>query len=255
MEDDDDGVGNVPFSMDYGLAIERIRGSLSATAVDLLSALCAAPRNRLSASQAARLLGLPHHGALNLAIVRLAKALTSAVGAEPPRRADGTARWWHVICAGEDSGGRIFWILRPALRDAAIASGIYRPDDGAFADALNSNEGPLREGAVKVIRVNAYERNPVARRRCIEHYGAICSACGFDFSTVYGAVAAGVIHVHHLRPISECGGDDYEVDPISELRPVCPNCHVVLHRRQPPLSIEDLQVVLEEQRQRRPSSS
>jgi len=245
-DDHGDRVGNVPFQMDYALALERVRESLSTTQVDLLSALCVAPRNELSAGQIARLLGLTHHAALNGAIVRLAKALTKAVGVDAPKRADGTSRWWHVVAEGRysDNGTRFFWVLRPALRDAALAVGICRSDDGAFADALEPTKAPLLEGAVKVVQVNAYERNPVARRRCIEHHGAVCSVCGLDFATVYGAIAQGVIHVHHLKPISECGGEDYEVDPVTELRPVCPNCHVVLHRRQPPYGIDELRGML-----------
>jgi 5-methylcytosine-specific restriction protein A len=32
----------------------------------------------------------------------------------------------------------------------------------------------------------------------------------------------------------------YEVDPIKHLRPVCPNCHAMLHRQEPPFTIEEL---------------
>ncbi len=241
-----DFAGNVAFDIDYALALERIRDSLSPIQVGLLSALCLAKGNELSAGQIALLLGLSHHAALNGAIVQLAKALTKAVEAEPPRRVNGSVRWWHVVAEGRysENRDRFFWRLRPALRDAVLAMGICSVDRSVLVDDLEVIEGPLLEGAVRLIRVNAYERNPVARRRCIEHYGAICSVCSFDFAIVYGEVADGVIHVHHLRPLSECGGKDYEVDPIAELRPVCPNCHVVLHRRQPPFSIEELQSML-----------
>ncbi|AUL13849.1 hypothetical protein B7P02_02620 [Bordetella bronchiseptica] len=36
----------------------------------------------------------------------------------------------------------------------------------------------------------------------------------------------------------------YELDPVRGLRPVCPNCHAMLHRRTPVLSIEALQEIL-----------
>jgi len=97
----------------------------------------------------------------------------------------------------------------------------------------------LVEGSVCAITVNAYERNPEARRRCIEYYGTNCSICGFNFGTRYGEVAHGFIHVHHLRSLSEIGRQ-YIVDPIEDLRPVCPNCHAVVHRRSPPYSIEEV---------------
>ena len=37
-----------------------------------------------------------------------------------------------------------------------------------------------------------------------------------------------MIHVHHIVPVSEIG-EEYVVDPVKDLIPVCPNCHMVLH--------------------------
>lgn len=88
----------------------------------------------------------------------------------------------------------------------------------------------IMEGHKKAVYVNRYERNPVARKKCIEHYGCYCQVCDFDFEKVYGNLGEGFIHVHHKTPLSEIG-DEYEVDPIRDLIPVCPNCHAMLHRR------------------------
>jgi predicted HNH restriction endonuclease len=96
------------------------------------------------------------------------------------------------------------------------------------------------EGSVHRILVNRYERDPRAREECIRHYGAVCFICGFDFVSKYGQVAAGFTHVHHLNLLSSLG-PDYEVNPVRDLRPVCPNCHAVLHRREPPYSVEEVQ--------------
>lgn len=86
----------------------------------------------------------------------------------------------------------------------------------------------LFEGAVRKITVNAYERNPEARQQCIAAHGTTCCICGFSFGRVYGPEAEGYIHVHHLRALSDADGE-YVVDPIEDLRPVCPNCHAILH--------------------------
>lgn len=96
------------------------------------------------------------------------------------------------------------------------------------------------EGALTQVTVNIYERNTSARRVCIQHYGAKCFICGFDFKKIYGEMGDGFIHVHHIKPLSEIGGG-YTLDPIKDLRPVCPNCHAMLHRRKPAFSIEDIQ--------------
>ena len=74
----------------------------------------------------------------------------------------------------------------------------------------------------------------------MEHYGAKCFICGFDFGSAYGELAHGFIHVHHLKRLAEIGAE-YVVDPIRDLRPVCPNCHAVLHMKTPPFEIEEVQ--------------
>ncbi len=101
------------------------------------------------------------------------------------------------------------------------------------------NPDKYQEGSTKTISVNVYERNPKARKKCIEHYGDSCTICSFNFGTVFGELGEGFIHVHHLKPLSEIKGS-YNLDPITDLRPVCPNCHSMLHRQTPALSIEDL---------------
>ena len=78
---------------------------------------------------------------------------------------------------------------------------------------------------------------------CIDYYGAKCYVCGFDFGERYGQIGVGFIHVHHLIPIAE-RGQEYKVDPKQDLRPVCPNCHAMLHQSKPPLSIGDLKARL-----------
>jgi hypothetical protein len=99
------------------------------------------------------------------------------------------------------------------------------------------------EGAKRQITVNAYERDPTAKLRCIKKWGCICVACGFDFQAVYGELGKGFIHVHHLRPIHTIG-EAYVLDPEVDLRPVCPNCHSMLHKKQKVLSIEELASIL-----------
>lgn len=101
------------------------------------------------------------------------------------------------------------------------------------------------EGAVQQVLVDRYERNPEARRDCVAHWGTKCAVCDFDFACKYGALGAGYIHVHHLRLIS-AEKKEHAVDPVADLRPVCPNCHAMLHRSTPPLSIATLRQLLQD---------
>jgi 5-methylcytosine-specific restriction protein A len=103
----------------------------------------------------------------------------------------------------------------------------------------------LYEGATRQITVNAYERDPEARKLCIDHYGLSCCVCSFHFEAVYGEAGKNFIHVHHLKPLAEVR-KRYIVDPIQELRPVCPNCHAMIHRRKPIYTIEEMKELLAE---------
>ncbi|MBX3183865.1 MAG: HNH endonuclease [Polyangiaceae bacterium] len=235
--------------MDYAFALRRIEPT--SQQLDILSMFCAAPGSKLRAGDIAKRMGLSHHAPVNSAVVQLARALSKAAGVSPPVRPDGRKRWWAVIADGRSARGRFVWRLRPALRDALLAEGICAEDEAAAAHTTDERQtAGLFEGALKTVRVNAYERNQVARARCIEHYGIACSVCGVELESLYGPAAAGLIHVHHIRPISQCGGEGYQVDPIKDLRPVCPNCHTVIHRRAKPFSIEELRSMMVSQRKR-----
>jgi 5-methylcytosine-specific restriction protein A len=107
-----------------------------------------------------------------------------------------------------------------------------------FPDELEpGNE--YTEGAKRQVRVNAYERSPKARLACLKHYGYKCSICSFDFEQRYGAIGNEFMHVHHLNPLALTDGK-YLIDPVKDLRPVCPNCHAMLHRGETLLSIDEL---------------
>ena len=119
-------------------------------------------------------------------------------------------------------------------KPAAVTNYIDEPDD------ISYSEQPYKEGTVKKISVNRYERDGTARQACIDHYGAVCQACGMDFHKQYGDLGKGFIHVHHITPLHTIQ-ESYEVDPIKDLVPVCPNCHAMIHRiKDTTLSIDEL---------------
>ena len=101
---------------------------------------------------------------------------------------------------------------------------------GDEAGALDKR-GEIVEGAAKRVSVLKHERDPEARRICINAHGARCKACGIDFGEVYGDFAQGFIHVHHKTPVAQAAQDgEYRLNPKTDLVPVCPNCHAMLHR-------------------------
>ena len=104
---------------------------------------------------------------------------------------------------------------------------------------------PHFEGSQKTVTVNRYERNSKARAQCIAHFGSTCSVCELNFRKVYGELGKDFIHVHHILPLSEIK-ESYEVDPAQDLIPVCPNCHAMLHKKNPPYNVEELREILKE---------
>lgn len=113
-----------------------------------------------------------------------------------------------------------------------VISYIYGNDYVSVTDQeiVEENQEFIENGKGKKIVINTYERNPKARKACLIHYGYKCAICGFDAKEVYGDGYDGKIEVHHVTPIHEIG-NEYQVDPIKDLIPICPNCHMILHSK------------------------
>lgn len=195
-----------------------------------------APNRTVTAEQLAGAIGYSSYVSVNMHYGRLARLVGEHLGYDPEPERLGT------LVRFEKREDRWHWIMRQEVAQALEFLGWVQPELPQFPEEVDDST-PLFEGAVRQVRVNAYERNPEARKRCIEHYGACCCVCGFNFGQVYGEVVEGFIHVHHLLALSAIGRE-YVVDPIKDLRPVCPNCHAVLHRRNPAYSIEEIRAFL-----------
>jgi len=112
-----------------------------------------------------------------------------------------------------------------------------------YAPADSEEKTTYTEGTPNQVTQTQYERNPFAREACIKHFGYSCAVCQFDFEIHYGEIGKNFIHVHHLTKVATVG-KPYEVNPVKDLIPVCPNCHAMLHRQNPPLTIEVLKSLL-----------
>lgn len=115
----------------------------------------------------------------------------------------------------------------------------------ADVEVLNVESDPFifesaNEGSKSSYFGTRYERRKDLRIKAIAIHGLDCKGCGFDFEQAYGEHAKGFIHVHHVVPISEYGGEK-TVDPETDLVTLCANCHAVVHRkRDMTLSIDEL---------------
>ena len=118
-------------------------------------------------------------------------------------------------------------------------------NDDVYDVDYPEDDEKLYEGALVTVKANKFERNQKARRECVAKKGYQCSVCGRDFEATYGEIGKNFIHVHHLTPISTIG-KEYELNVDTDLVPVCPNCHYMLHRKDPPYTIEELKDILSE---------
>jgi 5-methylcytosine-specific restriction protein A len=102
------------------------------------------------------------------------------------------------------------------------------------------DESARREGAIREILGKRYERDPINRVICLEIHGTSCKACGFDFYKAYGEIGKDFIEVHHVDQLADNAGTEVVINPLTDLTPLCSNCHSMVHRRKPPYLVDEL---------------
>ena len=215
---------SIPSAKQYASAI-RALGNISDRQVQMLRLHYHAPARTVA-------VGVAQYIVVNGDYGRLASQVGKLLDYQP----DGI--WLGVLVEFDKRKGRWHWIMHPEVAKALEMIGWVESSGILLPEEVVTSEG-LFEGATTRVLVNAYERNAEARAQCIQHYGASCCICGFDFGRQYGEVGDGYIEVRHLRQLSDIG-KEYEVDPVNDLRPVCANCHAILHQRKPAYSIEEV---------------
>lgn len=213
--------------------------------IKVLKLIFESPNYEMSASKISELLGIKHYGEINLQISRFSKRIIEKIKINPPIREDGSISYWHIPFLGYEKKGMFPWILRPELAEAMEKMFLSEKNEIYYLDEIIENEKEIiiNEGSVKQVFINRYERNKIARNKCLKYYGYKCIICGFDFEKNYGPIGKNKIHVHHKTPLSEIK-ENYQVDPINDLSPVCPNCHLIIHSKKDAFSIEEMKEII-----------
>lgn len=235
---------NEPLDISTGLWSELIEDKNVTHEKDLevLSLVYRSKNHEMRASDIASQVGARNHGAINLQIYHFSRRVLEKTGVNPSWMKNEQHMWWHVPFLGyRDNDGRHFpWIMREELVEAFDKILGSKETEITSPDELPPNNSmPFIEGAGRKISVNRYERSKKARDACVAHYGTCCVICGFNFEQVYGPIGKGKIVVHHLIPQSY-KQDEYVVDPVHDLRPVCPNCHLIIHAKTEPFTIDEV---------------
>jgi 5-methylcytosine-specific restriction protein A len=213
--------------------------------LSILQGIYAFENHQAAASQIGALLGYKSKNLsspLNLEIGRYGKRIASNYPIQFSVRADGSERKWDIFFNGWQENNLFIWQLKESLCQAMAEIDLTGTEQ--FPEELpESNHSQIFEGVKKTVTVNTYERNPRARSICVNHWQPICQVCNINFFKAYGEIGKNFIHIHHLIPVSQIG-NSYEIDPIKDLIPVCPNCHAMLHKKNPPFTINELREIL-----------
>ena len=71
----------------------------------------------------------------------------------------------------------------------------------------------------------------------------VCEVCDFDFGVAYGDRGQGFMECHHNKPLSELSPYG-QTTKMSDLSLLCSNCHRMIHRSRPWLTIKELQALV-----------
>src|SRR5215212_6626810 len=190
-------------------------------------------------SWVADLLGLDETSLMYQGFNRMAGANCEAV-----LSTHGTIQNFINQLLGYHGDGVSLQLLVPSDRSEEVAESSLQVDQIAHGD-VDEELIPDIEGRERIIQHRRYERSQRNRERAIEIHDTVCEVCGFDFDKVYGFEHAdSYIEIHHVKPLSEYEG---EVDPATDLVPLCANCHRMAHRRKTSVtSIDKLKAMIEE---------
>ncbi|UVK38726.1 HNH endonuclease [Mesorhizobium sp. AR10] len=130
-----------------------------------------------------------------------------------------------------------------AIRAAIVAETLHTAQPNL--DYIEEAE----EGRLLTVLHQRRERNrklvEARKQKALEETHELrCEACDLSFGDRYGPHGDGFIEVHHVRPLHSLREGDKTA--LTDLALVCANCHRMIHRRKPWLSVSQLRTLLNE---------
>jgi 5-methylcytosine-specific restriction protein A len=127
---------------------------------------------------------------------------------------------------------------------ARAVRGIWAATISPANGSVHPVPGSLPSSVVKTVPIDRFEQDDALRGIALAHRGSACLSCGLDFEQMYGSSGSESMQVHLITPLALIDGE-YEPDPLVDLVPLCPSCHVVAHSRWPdPYSVDELRTML-----------
>lgn len=130
---------------------------------------------------------------------------------------------------------------RPMLNSAKI----YYSENDTVQEGSSSEKKTVAKQRYKELRdiaINYYKGQSADKK-------LRCHVCDFCFEDVYHDLGIDFIEIHHEKPLFQYpdqGIEQYISEAVKNVKPVCSNCHRMLHRnrKEEPLSIEDLRKII-----------
>ncbi len=110
-----------------------------------------------------------------------------------------------------------------------------------------SMDEEFAEGRILTRLHTTRERNQTLvkkkKQSVLDAHGKLeCEVCGFDFAKVYGQLGTDFAECHHTTPLHQLRESTHLRLP--DLAIVCANCHRMLHRSRPPLTVQQLRATV-----------
>jgi 5-methylcytosine-specific restriction protein A len=151
---------------------------------------------------------------------------------------------------GLEAGGRLerdVWAEFAPDRErlAGLAEAIRKSylcvEPSGVAELAEEEEFPEGRVLYRLHRLRERNRELVrqVKEKALDERGRLlCAACAFDFASVYGEVGRGFIECHHLRALADLTAP--RATRLADVALVCSNCHRMIHRKRPWLTLSNL---------------
>lgn len=161
---------------------------------------------------------------------------------------------WNTFAADPEKCARVAAAIKQSINDSNTSSTFYFDED--------EEEAPEGKLLTRLHKSRERRRDLVEKKKKkeLKENGRLsCAACKFDFWKAYGERGKGFIECHHVIPVSSLA-EEGETTKLKDLVLLCANCHRMVHRGKPWLSIAEVMNLLQnaagiDNRSTAPSSS
>lgn len=133
-----------------------------------------------------------------------------------------------------------------AVAESIVANIKVAEPESQYSAELDNEEFAEGKVLTRVHKARERSRTAIEKKKAsvLKQTGTLaCEACGFDFRKVYGDLGEGFAECHHTVPVSQLKAG--QKTSLKDLSILCANCHRMIHKSNPMLTVDQLRGVLE----------